>query len=106
MPKIIYVDSEGNERSCEVPLGLSVMEGAVRNEVAGIDGDCGGACVCGTCRVEVPREWADKVGEPSEFEAGLLSGFSDERPNCRLSCQIRVSGSLEGLVVVVAPTKE
>jgi ferredoxin, 2Fe-2S len=88
-----------------VEPGTSVMQGAVTNSVRGIIGDCGGACSCATCHVYVDPAWLDKVGEKSETEAALLEEVCDGQSNSRLSCQIKVSPELEGLVVRV-PEKQ
>ena len=99
MPKIRYVDHDGKERDVEVAEGLSVMEGAVKNLVPGIDADCGGACACATCHVYVDEAWREKVGAPTPMEEDMLDFGFDVRPNSRLSCKIKVSDALDGLVV-------
>ena len=99
MPKVTYIEFNGTAHEAEVPLGLSVMRGAVDNNVPGIDADCGGACACATCHVYVDEAWRDKVGGPSPMEEDMLDFGFDVRPNSRLSCQIKVSDELDGLVV-------
>ena len=99
MPKINYKDNQGNSKTIEVENGLSVMEGAIQNDVPGIDADCGGACACATCHVYVREEWADKVGKAVEMEEDMLDFAFDVRDNSRLSCQIKVSGSIDGLTL-------
>ncbi len=99
MTKITYVSFEGVQRELDVPDGLSVMEGARRNGIEGIDADCGGACACATCHVYVDEAWREKVGGPSPMEEDMLDFGYDVRPNSRLSCQIKVSDELDGLVV-------
>jgi 2Fe-2S ferredoxin len=99
MAKIIYIEFSGNERVLEVEPGSSVMQAAVGNSVRGIIGDCGGACSCATCHVYVDPAWVDKVGEKSEGETALLEEVCDSQPNSRLSCQIKVTEELDGLVV-------
>ena len=99
MPKITYISHEGEERTFEVAEALSVMEGAIRNNVPGIDAECGGACACATCHVYVQPQWQERVGPPSEMERNMLEFANDVRPNSRLSCQIRVTRELDGLVV-------
>ena len=99
MAKITYVEFDGASRTVEVKNGLSVMEGAVKNNVPGIDADCGGACACATCHVYVDEAWTDKVGPPSAMEESMLDFAEGVKPNSRLSCQIKVSDSLEGLSV-------
>ena len=99
MAKITYIDFNGTERTLEVRNGLSVMEGAVKNNVPGIDADCGGACACATCHVYVDEAWRDKVGGPSAMEESMLDFAENVEPNSRLSCQIKVSDELDGLTV-------
>jgi len=99
MAKITYVAFNGREHVVEVKSGLSVMEGAVRNNVPGIDADCGGACACATCHVYIDEAWRAKIGEPSAMEESMLDFAEAVEPNSRLSCQIRVSDTLDGLIV-------
>ncbi len=99
MPKITYIDENGGERTVEVPEGWSVMEGAVKNNVAGIDADCGGACACATCHVYVDPAWQAKLPAKEEMELSMLDFALDVKPNSRLSCQIKVTPDLDGLVV-------
>ena len=101
MAKITYVEHDGTEHVIDVKNGLSVMEGAVKNNIPGIDADCGGACACATCHVYVDEAWTDKVGEPEPMEEDMLDFAYDVRPNSRLSCQIKVRDELDGLVVSV-----
>jgi len=99
MPKITYVEFNGTEHPIEVKAGLTVMEGAVKHNVPGIDADCGGACACATCHVYVDAAWTDKVGSPSAMEESMLDFAENVEPNSRLSCQIKVTDALDGLVV-------
>jgi 2Fe-2S ferredoxin len=99
MPTIIYIDHAGTERPIEVKAGLTVMEGAIKHNVPGIDADCGGACACATCHVYVDPAWTDKVGTPSAMEESMLDFAEGVEPNSRLSCQIKVTDALEGLRV-------
>ena len=99
MPKIKYIEHNGKEHEVEVPVGLSVMEGAVKNLVPGIDADCGGACACATCHVYVAPEWTEIVGKPEQMEEDMLDFAFEVRPTSRLSCQIKVTPELDGLVV-------
>ena len=101
MPKITYIEFDGTEHVVEVKKGLSVMEGAIKNNVPGIDADCGGACACATCHVYVDEAYRAVTGEPEPMEQDMLDFAYDVRPNSRLSCQIRVSAALDGLVVTV-----
>ncbi len=99
MAKITYIEFNGTEHVVDVAPGLSVMEGAVKNLIPGIDADCGGACACATCHVYVDPEWVDKTGAPNEMEVSMLDFAEDVKDNSRLSCQIEVSEDLDGLVV-------
>ena len=101
MPRITYIEPTGTPRTVEVPTGHSVMEGAVRNNIPGIIAECGGACACATCHVYVADEWMDRVGARGSLEQSMLEFASGAAANSRLSCQIRVSESLEGLVVTI-----
>ena len=99
MAKITYIQFDGTETEVEVKPGLSVMEGAIKNNIPGIDADCGGACACATCHVYVDEAWRDKTGEPSAMEESMLDFAEAVEENSRLSCQIKVSDALDGLVV-------
>ena len=100
MPRINFVDKDGASRAVEAPLGWTVMEAAVKNDVPGIEAECGGACACATCHVYVDEAWFDKVGGAEPMEQDMLDFASDLRPNSRLSCQIKVSPELDGLTVM------
>lgn len=99
MAKITYIQPDGVEKCVDVENGLSVMEGAVRNMVVGIDADCGGACACATCHVYVDPAWTDKTGSADGMEESMLDFASDVEPTSRLSCQIKVTDALDGLIV-------
>lgn len=99
MTKITYVEHDGTQHTVDVRNGLSVMEGAVKNSVPGIDADCGGACACATCHVYVDEAWADKTGAASAMEESMLDFAEGVQPNSRLSCQIKVVDDLDGLIV-------
>jgi 2Fe-2S ferredoxin len=99
MPKITYIDHEGTARTVEGELGSTVMETAIKNGIPGIEAECGGACACATCHVHVDDAWRATVGEPSPMEEDMLDFGYDVKPNSRLSCQIKVTAELEGLVV-------
>ena len=99
MPKITYIEYDGRDHVVEVKAGLSVMVGAIRNSVPGIDADCGGACACATCHVYVDEAWREVTGKPSAMEESMLDFAEEVEPNSRLSCQIRVSDALDGLIV-------
>jgi ferredoxin, 2Fe-2S len=99
MAKITYIEHTGKEHVIEVADGMTVMEGAVKHAIPGIDADCGGACACATCHVYVDPAWIERTGKPSGMEQSMLDFASDVEPTSRLSCQIKVSGALDGLVV-------
>jgi 2Fe-2S ferredoxin len=105
MPKITFIESNGTTHVLDAENGSTVMETAIRNNVPGIEAECGGACACATCHVYVEEEWRAKTGEPSPMEEDMLDFGYDVRPNSRLSCQIKVSDELDGLVVRV-PEKQ
>ena len=91
MPKITYIDSSGTARTVDAEVGSTVMETAIRNNIPGIEAECGGACACATCHVYVDEAWRAKTGEPSPMEEDMLDFGYDVRPNSRLSCQIKVT---------------
>jgi len=99
MAKITYIEHNGKEHVIDVASGMSVMEGAVKHAIPGIDADCGGACACATCHVYVEQGWVDKTGKQSGMEESMLDFANDVQPNSRLSCQIKVTPELDGLVV-------
>jgi ferredoxin, 2Fe-2S len=101
MAKITYIDPTGTSRTVEGEVGATVMETAIRNAVPGIEAECGGACACSTCHVYVDEAWREKTGEPSPMEEDMLDFAYEVRPNSRLSCQIKVSADLDGLVVTI-----
>ncbi|WP_270374022.1 2Fe-2S iron-sulfur cluster-binding protein [Marinicauda sp. Alg238-R41] len=99
MAKITYIEHDGTEHVVEAETGLTVMEAAIRNMVPGIDADCGGACACATCHVYVDEAWTEKTGERASMEDSMLDFATDVQDNSRLSCQIKISDALDGLVV-------
>jgi len=99
LAKITYIEFDGTEHTADVKPGLSVMEGAIRNNIPGIDADCGGACACATCHVYVDGAWRAATGERSAMEDSMLDFAENVADNSRLSCQIRVTDALDGLVV-------
>lgn len=101
MTKITFVVSDGTRFDVEAENGSTVMENAIKNSVPGIEAECGGACACATCHVYVDDEWSATVGEPEPMEEDMLDFAFDVRPTSRLSCQIKVSDALDGLVVGV-----
>jgi ferredoxin, 2Fe-2S len=106
MPKIIYTDNSGKKSEIELPIGATLMEGAIQNDIKGIVAECGGSCMCATCHVYIDDEFLSLLPEMEEEEEEMLEGASAERkPNSRLGCQVRVSKAMEGLKVHV-PEKQ
>ena len=105
MPKITYIEHNGKSHTIEVANGLSVMEGAVQNNIPGIDADCGGSMACATCHVYVKEEWFDKLPKKEEGEEDMIDMAYEPNKFSRLSCQLTVSNELEGLVVKL-PAKQ
>ena len=99
MAKITYIEHNGTNHTVDVQNGLTVMEGAVQNNIPGIDADCGGSMACATCHVYVKEEWYNKINEKSEGEDDMLDQAYEPKKNSRLSCQIIVSDDLDGLIV-------
>ena len=99
MPKITFIDNQENSRTIEVENGLSVMEGAIQNDVPGIDADCGGSMACATCHVYVEEKWLNKIPEAEEAEIDMIDMAFEPKNNSRLSCQITVTDELNGLTV-------
>ena len=99
MAKITYIDSQGNNKTVDVANGLSVMEGAVQNNIPGIDADCGGSMACATCHVYVEEKWFGKLKKIEDGEQDMLDMAFEPKKNSRLSCQIHVSEEINGLVV-------
>ncbi len=100
MPKITYIEHSGKEYTVDVPVGLSVMEGARDNNVPGIEADCGGACACSTCHVYVDEAWVDKLPAKDDMEADMLDfAWQPDEKRSRLTCQVKVTEDLDGLVV-------
>jgi 2Fe-2S ferredoxin len=101
MPTITFIESDGTTHSVEGELGSTVMETAIKNNVPGIEAECGGACACATCHVYVDDAWRAAVGDPSPMEEDMLDFGYDVKPSSRLSCQIKVTAELDGLIVRV-----
>jgi 2Fe-2S ferredoxin len=99
MAKITFIDPKGASRTVNAENGSTVMENAIKNGIPGIEAECGGACACATCHVYVDEAWTDVVGPPSPMEEDMLDFGFDVKSNSRLSCQIKVSDKLDGLVV-------
>ena len=105
MPKITYITHENQSHTIEVQNGLTVMEGAVQNDIPGIDADCGGGMACATCHVYVNDEWLDRINAKEDGEEDMLDMAFEPKKNSRLSCQIIVSDELNGLSVHI-PSKQ
>ncbi len=102
MPSITFVSSSGAEHEVDAELGYSVAEAAVRNEVPGVSMECGGGCACATCHVLVEHSFFDQLPAAEEMEVDMLEFSDDSQPNSRLSCQLIVDQSFEGLKVTIA----
>ena len=105
MPKITYKTNDDRSYTINVENGLTVMEGAVQNDIPGIDADCGGGMSCATCHVYVNDEWLHKLPKKEDGEEDMLDMAFEPKKNSRLSCQLIVSDTLDGLVVNV-PSKQ
>jgi 2Fe-2S ferredoxin len=105
MVQVCFVDVNGQEHAiADAGEGISLMEVAKMNGIAGITADCGGACSCATCHVYVDADWLEKVGPPDDIEFAMLDMVADTaQENSRLSCQIKLNAALDGLLVTVAP---
>jgi len=101
MVKIIHQNANGTQDILDIPAGLSLMEGAVKANIAGIDADCGGACACATCHVYIDNAWMDKIPAGKPAEEDMLDFAFNVQPNSRLCCQIQITDSMEGLVFSV-----
>ena len=105
MPKITYIEQNGNSKTIEVNNGLTVMEGAVQNNIPGIDADCGGGMACATCPVYVEDSWLNKLPKAEDAEQDMIDMAYKPNKNSRLSCQIVVSDEIDGLTVTT-PEKQ
>ena len=105
MTKITFVEINSTSHTIDIANGLSVMEGAVQNDIPGIDADCGGSMACATCHVYVEEEWLDKIPKKEDGEEDMLDMAYEPNKFSRLSCQVIVSDDLDGLVVKI-PEKQ
>ena len=103
MTKVTYKDIDGNTKTIEVENGLSVMEGAIQNNIPGIDADCGGSMACATCHVYVEEKWYNKLPKAEDAEVDMIDMAFEPKKNSRLSCQLIVSEELDGLIVTTPP---
>lgn len=99
MTKVVFIEHDGTEHEVDAENGTNLMEAATKHLVPGIDADCGGACACATCHVYVGKDWLDKTGTAEQMEEDMLDFAFDVRDNSRLSCQIKVTDEIDGLVV-------
>jgi len=105
MPKITYITHDDQKFEVDAANGTTVMENAIKNSVPGIEAECGGACACATCHVYVDDAWSEKVGKPEVMEEDMLDFAWEPQPTSRLSCQIKVTDELDGVVVRI-PEKQ
>ena len=105
MPKITYIEHTGKSHTINIPKGLSVMEGAIQNNIPGIDADCGGSMACATCHVYVEEKWFNKIPKADDAEIDMIDMAFEPKKNSRLSCQLVVTDELNGLVVTT-PEKQ
>ena len=105
MPKITYIEHSGKSHTLDVENGLTVMEGAIQNNISGIDADCGGSCACATCHVYVDEKWFGKLSKRENAEQDMLDMAFEPNKFSRLACQISITDELDGLVVKM-PSKQ
>ncbi len=105
MTIIKFIEHSGTEHEIDIPNGLTIMEGATKNKIPGIDADCGGACACATCHVYIDEKWIEKIPQKEDSEEDMLDFAFEVKDNSRLSCQVTVNDELEGLVVNI-PEKQ
>lgn len=105
MPQVTFIQPDGTQQVVEGQTGMTVMETAKKHIIEGVEAECGGACACATCHVYVDEAWREKVGAPNEMEEDMLDFAFDVQPSSRLSCQIKVTDDLDGLIVRV-PEKQ
>ena len=99
MVKITFVEFDKTEHTIDADEGMSLMEVALQNGVPGIDADCGGACACATCHVYVDKNWVEKTGEAEQMEQDMLDFAFDVNEQSRLSCQVKVTDDLDGIII-------
>ena len=105
MSKITYIDFKGVSKTIDVENGLTVMEGAIQNDISGIDADCGGSMACATCHVYVEEKWFNKLSKAEDAEVDMIDMAYEPKKNSRLSCQLIVTDELDGLIVTT-PEKQ
>lgn len=99
MPKVTFIAADGTRTDVEAANGLTLMQAAVNNGIPGIVAECGGACSCATCHVHVAKEWYDRLPAPEGMEKEMIEFVMEPQPTSRLSCQIKLNDTLDGLVV-------
>ncbi|MEL7255876.1 MAG: 2Fe-2S iron-sulfur cluster-binding protein [Pseudomonadota bacterium] len=100
MARITYIEHNGTEHTVDVKPGLTVMEGARNNNIPGIEADCGGACACSTCHVYVAPDWVEKLPKKDDLEEDMLDfAYESDPERSRLTCQIKVTDDMDGLIV-------
>jgi 2Fe-2S ferredoxin len=99
MPKVIYIEYSGKEHQIDLPIGFSIMEGAIKNSIPGVDADCGGSCACATCHVYVDEKYLSKIPTAQEAEKDMLDFVNETNNSSRLSCQIMMNNELDGIIV-------
>jgi 2Fe-2S ferredoxin len=97
MVSVTYVTHDGRESSVDVPIGHTLMEGAIENGVDGIEAVCGGNCYCGTCRIYLSSDWLTRLPPAEDDELAMIEASEDAAPNVRLACQVRMTEALEGI---------
>ncbi|MDC0011022.1 2Fe-2S iron-sulfur cluster-binding protein [Porticoccaceae bacterium] len=105
MPRVTYIQADGQSQEVNLEAGSSLMQGALDNMIDGIVAECGGSCSCATCHCYIDADWIDKVEPAEEMETDLLDCVSEPKDNSRLSCRVKVSDSLDGLVVHLPTTQ-
>lgn len=102
MPKITYINPQGHSQTIDAPAGQSLMQAATNHGLKGIVAECGGSAMCATCHVYVDASWTDKIPAPNSTELEMLECTASERTSqSRLSCQIRITSDLDGMVVTI-----
>ena len=105
MAKVTFIENSGEKKTIDIDDGHTVMEGAVQNNIPGIDADCGGSMACATCHVYVQEEWYEKLPKAEDGEQDMIDMAFEPKKNSRLSCQIIVSKEIDGLIVTT-PKKQ
>lgn len=99
MAKITFIEADGSEKQVDVPAGTNIMQAALDNDIAGIMGDCGGACSCATCHCYIDESYTAKLPDVDPIEASMLDFAIDPQNNSRLGCQVTVTEDISGIIV-------